>query len=261
MKTIQSKSILFVTGAFVSHTCWDDWRAYFEGKGYKTLAPPWPHKDATAQELRNRQPNDVALATLTTVELIDHYASFAKSFSEKPIIMGHSFGGLITQVLVNRGLAAAGVAIHSAPPKGVFPYEFSFLKAGWKVLGLFSSMKKTYMMSFKDWQYAFVNGMPLQEQKAAYEKYTIPESKTAARGALSDATKVDYDKPHVPLLFTSGSTDHIMPAHLNFRNYNRYKKNGSVLEYKEFPGKNHFVLGLPSWKEDADYIFNWLQTH
>ena len=261
MKTIQSKSILFVTGAFVSHTCWDDWRAYFEGKGYKTIAPPWPHKDATPQELRKRQPNDVALATLTTVELIDHYASFAKSFSEKPIIIGHSFGGLITQVLVNRGLAAAGVAIHSAPPKGVFPYEFSFLKAGWKVLGLFSSMKKTYMMSFKDWQYAFVNGMPLQEQRAAYEKYTIPESKTAARGALSDATKVDYDKPHVPLLFTSGSTDHIMPAHLNFRNYNRYKKNGSVLEYKEFPGKNHFVLGLPSWKEDADYISNWLQTH
>jgi len=261
MKTIQSKSILFVTGAFVSHTCWDDWRTYFEGKGYKTLAPPWPHKDATARELRNRQPNDVALATLTTVELIDHYASFAKSFSEKPIIMGHSFGGLITQVLVNRGLAAAGVAIHSAPPKGVFPYEFSFLKAGWKVLGLFSSMKKTYMMSFKDWQYAFVNGMPLQEQKAAYESYTIPESKTAARGALSDATKVDYDKPHVPLLFTAGSTDHIMPAHLNFRNHNRYKKNGSVLEYKEFPGKNHFVLGLPGWKEDADYIFNWLQTH
>ena len=261
MKTIQSKSILFVTGAFVSHTCWDDWRAYFEGKGYKTIAPPWPHKDATPQELRKRQPNDVALATLTTVGLIDHYASFAKSFSEKPIIIGHSFGGLITQVLVNRGLAAAGVAIHSAPPKGVFPYEFSFLKAGWKVLGLFSSMKKTYMMSFKDWQYAFVNGMPLQEQRAAYEKYTIPESKTAARGALSDATKVDYDKPHVPLLFTSGSTDHIMPAHLNFRNYNRYKKNGSVLEYKEFPGKNHFVLGLPSWKEDADYISNWLQTH
>ena len=78
MKTIQSKSILFVTGAFVSHTCWDDWRAYFEGKGYKTIAPPWPHKDATPQELRKRQPNDVALATLTTVELIDHYASFAK---------------------------------------------------------------------------------------------------------------------------------------------------------------------------------------
>ncbi len=261
MKGIQSKTILFVTGAFVSHTCWDEWRAYFESKGYKTLAPPWPHKDGTTQELRDRQPFDTALADLTTVELINHYAKFAKSFSEKPIIIGHSFGGLITQVLINKDLGAAGIAIHSAPPMGVFPYEFSFLKAGWKVLGLFTSMKETYLMSFKDWQYAFVNGMPLSAQKAAYEKYTIPESKRAARGALTDATKVDFNKPHVPLLFMAGSTDHIMPAHLNRRNFNAYKKNGSVLEYKEFPNKNHFVLGLPSWRENADYIFNWIQTH
>ena len=127
MKTIHSKTILFITGAFVSHTCWDEWREYFEGKGYKTHAPPWPHKNATTQELRDRQPNDVALARLTTVELIDHYANYAKSLPEKPILIGHSFGGLITQVLINRDLGAAGVAIHSAPPKGVFPYEFSFL--------------------------------------------------------------------------------------------------------------------------------------
>ena len=93
------------------------------------------------------------------------------------------------------------------------------------------------MMSFKDWQYAFVNGMPLQEQKAAYERYTIPESKTAARGALSDATKVDYDKPDVPLLFTAGSTDHIMPAHLNFRNYNRYKRMDRFWSTRNFLGK------------------------
>lgn len=259
MKTIKSKTILFITGAFVSHTCWDDWRVYFESKGYDTFAPPWPHKDATAQELRDRQPYDIDLATLTTKELIDHYADFAKNLPEKPILMGHSFGGLITQVLLNRELGVAGVAIHSAPPQGVFPYEFSFLKAGWKVLGLFTSMKKTYMMSFKDWQYAFVNGMEEKDQRASYSKYTIPESKTAARGALTDATKVDYNKPHPPLLFTAGSTDHIMPAHLNYRNYKAYKQNGSILEYKEFPGKNHFVLGLPSWKEDADYILNWLE--
>src|SRR5690606_12125735 len=109
------------------------------------------------------------------------------------------------------------------------------------------------------WQYAFVNEMPLKEQKAAYEKYTIPESKTVARGGLTTAAKVDFDKPHVPLLITSGDLDTITPAHLNKRNFDRYKKNGSVIEYKEFQGRNHFVLGLPTWKEDADYILNWLQ--
>jgi alpha-beta hydrolase superfamily lysophospholipase len=117
------------------------------------------------------------------------------------------------------------------------------------------------MMSFKDWQYAFVNEMPLAEQKAAYTKFTIPESKTVARGGLTSAAKVDYAKPHAPLLITSGSIDNIIPAHLNKRNYLKYVKNNSILDYKEFPGRNHFVLGQAMWKEDADYILNWLEEH
>ena len=167
----------------------------------------------------------------------------------------------MTQVIVNRDLAVAGVAIHSVPPQGVFPYEFSFLKAGWKVLGLFTSLKKTYLMSFKDWQYAFVNGMPLAEQKEAYENNIIPESKTVARGGLTSAVAVDFKKAHPPLLLTSGSEDTIIPAHLNFRNYKAYAKNGSVLDYKEFPGRNHYVLGQSTWKEDADYILEWLSKN
>jgi pimeloyl-ACP methyl ester carboxylesterase len=261
MRTITSKTIVFVTGAFVSHTSWDEWQTYFREKGYTTIAPPWPYKDAPAAELRRRQPNDTDLAALTLEELIDHYANIVKACPEKPIVIGHSLGGLVTQIIVNRDMAAAGVAIHSIPPQGVFPYEFSFLKAGWKVLGLFTSLKKTYLMSFPDWQYAFVNQMPLAEQRAAYEAYTIPESKTVARGGLTSAAKVDFKKAHVPLLLTSGSIDTITPAHLNRRNYNRYLKDGSVVEYKEFEGRNHFVLGQPTWREDADYILQWLETH
>lgn len=254
-----NKQIVFITGAFVTHHCWDEWATYFQGKGFKTIAPPWPHKDATtAAELRNRQPNDTALAALTLDELITHYANIVKSFPEKPIVIGHSLGGLITQIITNRDLAAAGVAIHSVPTLGVFPYEFSFLKAGWKSLGLFTSLKKTYLMSLKDWQYAFVNDMPLEEQKATWEKFTVPESKTVARGGLSSAAKVDYAKPHPPLLLTAGSTDNIIPAHLNNRNYKRYVKNGAVLDYKEFEGRNHFVLGQPGWEGDADYVIDWI---
>lgn len=260
-KTIQSKTIVFITGAFVSRHGWRAWQSYFESKGYKTIAPAWPHKDASAAELRNRQPNDTALASLTLTELIDHYAAIVKALPEKPILIGHSLGGMITQILLNRDLAEAGIAIHPAPPLGVFPYEFSFLKAGWKALGLFTSTKKTYLMSFKDWQYAFVNGMTLEAQKKAYEENTIPESKTVARGALTGAAKIDYEKPHAPLLITSGDTDTIIPAHLNYRNYKKYKQNGSVLDYKEFKGRNHFVVGLPTWKEDADYILEWIGKH
>lgn len=260
MPTIKTRNIVFITGAFVSNTCWDDWRIYFESKGYSTVAPPWPYKNASAAELRERQPQDTDLATLTLTQLIDYYIKIVKSFPEKPIVIGHSLGGLITQIICNRDLAAAAVAIHSIPPQGVFPYEYSFLKAGWRVLGLFSSLKKTYLMSFKTWQYAFANGMPLAEQKAAYEKYTIPESKTVARGGLTSAAKVDYTKPHPPLLLTAGTEGTIVPAHLDRRIFKKYKKdNSSIIEYKEFPGRNHFVLGQKTWNEDADYILDWLK--
>lgn len=256
--SITSKNIVFVTGAFVTNGCWDEWRPYFESKGYSTIAPAWPFKDGTAEELRNRQPNDTDLAALTLHELVEHYAGIVKSYPEKPIAIGHSLGGLITQILVNRNLVAAGAAIHPVPPMGIFPYEFSFLKAGWKALGLFTSLRKTYLMSFKDWQYAFVNGMPLEEQQAAYNKFTIPESKTVARGGLTSAAKVDFKKSHPPLLITAGDKDTIIPAHLNRRNFKKYAKSDSVLEYKEFAGRNHFVLGQSTWKEDADYILEWL---
>ncbi|MBA4053448.1 MAG: alpha/beta hydrolase [Marivirga sp.] len=261
MKTIQTKTVVFITGAFVTHLGWNPWKAYFESKGYRTIAPPWPYKDSPPAALRTRQPYDTDLAALTLAQLIDHYINVVKSLPEKPIIIGHSLGGLITQIIVNRDLAAAGVAIHPVPPQGVFPYEFSFLKAGWKALGLFTSLKKTYLMSFKDWQYAFVNGMPLIEQQQAYEQNTIPESKTVARGGLTNAAAVDFKKPHAPLLITSGSEDNIIPPHLNFRNYKKYEKNGSVLDYKEFKGRNHYVLGQSTWKEDADYILEWLEKN
>ncbi len=261
MKTIKTKHVVFITGAFVTHHCWDEWQTYFQRKGYTTLAPPWPYKDGSAIELRARQPHDTNLGLLTLAEVVEHYVGIIKNLPEKPIVIGHSYGGMLTQLMVDKDLAAAGVAIHSIPPQGVFPYEFSFLKAGWKSLGLFTDLEETYMMSFEDWQYAFVNGMPLKEQQTAYDQFTIPESKTVARGALTSVAKVDFAKPHVPLLFTAGDLDHITPAHLNLRNYRAYEFNGSVLDYKLFSGRNHFVLGLPTWQEDADYILKWLETN
>lgn len=253
---MKTKSVLFVTGAFVTHHCWDEWKVYFGNHGYTCIAPPWPFKDATAAELRARQPNDTDLAHLTLAELVNHYANIARGLPEKPIIIGHSLGGLITQILLNRDLAAAAVAVHSVPPQGIIPYEFSFLKSTWGALGLFTSLDETYLMPFETWQYAFVNEMPLEAQQEAYHAFTAPESKRVARGGLTSAAHVDFDKPHAPLLLTAGSLDNIIPAHLNNRNYLRYKDNGSVLEYKEFTGRNHHTLAQPGWENDADYILN-----
>lgn len=261
MKTIQSKHVVFITGAFVSHSGWDNWKTYFESKGYNTIAPPWLYKEGTVAELKSRHP-DPQLASLTLSRLVDHYADIIAKLPEKPILVGHSFGGLLVQLLLQRGLGAAGVAIHSVPPAGVISLELSFYRATWGPLGLLTNVNKPFLMSFPQWQYAFTKGMPLEEQKASYEQCVIPESKRVARGGLTPAAKVDFKKPHAPLLIMSGSEDHIMPAALNYRNFRKYSQtNGSVTEYKENKGRNHYVLGLPTWKEDADYILEWLEKH
>jgi pimeloyl-ACP methyl ester carboxylesterase len=260
MKTIKSKTVLFITGAFVSNSGWDEWKTYFENKGYNTVAPAWPHKEGVAKDLRVNQPNP-GIASIRLRQLVDHYAAIAKSLPEKPVIIGHSLGGLITQILVNKGLAAAGIAIHSIAPKGVIPTQFSLYKSLYKAAGLFTNTKEAYLMSFEDWQYVFTNGMPLADQRKAYEENTIPESKMLVREGLSSDAAVDFSKPHVPLLFTAGDEDHCTPAGLNESNFKRYIKNGSVTEYKLFKGRNHFVLGQPTWREDADYILSWIDRN
>jgi pimeloyl-ACP methyl ester carboxylesterase len=258
MKNIPSKTILFITGAFVSHSGWDTWKTYFESKGYKTIAPPWPHKEGAPKDLRAQHP-DSPIASVRLQHLVDHYMNIAKSLPEKPIAIGHSLGGLLTQLLLQRDVLAAGVAVHSVPPQGVMPTQFSFFKSTWRALGLFTSTKKTYLMSFKTWQYAFTNGMPLEAQQKAYEENCIPESKLALRDGLSSVAKVDFKKTIQPLLFLAGDKDHCVPAALNLTTWKRYQKNNSGTEYHVMPGRNHFVLGQPTWQQDAEFIYNWLK--
>lgn len=256
MKT--TKTIVFITGAFVSSDCWKEWKTYFEKQGYNTLAPAWPYKDAPACTLRQRHP-DADVASQRLANLTAYFSAIVASLPERPILIGHSMGGLITQLLLQKDLGEAGIAIHSLQPKGVFTFKFSFYKAGWKALGFFTDTHKTYLMSFPEWQYAFTNGMPYEAQKEAYYNLLVPESKLVVRDATTDAAKIDFARPHAPLLFLSGSTDRFIPQSLNYSNYKKYTHNKSVTDYKEFPGRNHFVLGQPGWEDLADHILNWLK--
>jgi alpha-beta hydrolase superfamily lysophospholipase len=111
-------------------------------------------------------------------------------------------------------------------------------------------------MSFRRFQYAFVNGLPLAEQQAAYGKYVVPESRRIPRQSLT--AKIDFSKPHPPLLLIAGSADHLIPASLNRTNYNRYKSSPSVTLFKEFPGRTHYIVGQKNWEEVANYILSWL---
>lgn len=260
MKTIQSKTIVFITGCFVSYQGWNSWKHYFEGKGYTVHAPSWPHKSAAPAVLRSRHP-DPDIASLRLKTLVEYHADLIAKLPEKPILIGHSFGGLITQLLVQRGLAAAAVAYHSVAPQGVLSFKWSFLRSVTPALGIFGPRNSTYLMTFKQWQYTFTNGMPLSFQQESYNRLVIPESKNVSWDGLSKDARIDFKRMHAPLLFVSGSEDHIMPASLNYDNYKKYKNKDAITDYKEFQGRNHLAMEQATWQEDADYIISWLERH
>lgn len=252
------KTIVFITGAFVSPSCWEKWIVFFEDQGYKTVAPPWPYKNESAETLRNQHPDSkIALLRLST--LLDYYVEIIEKLPEKPILIGHSYGGLLTQLLVQKELAFAGICIHSVSPKGIFKAKFTFYKAIWKSLGLFTSTNKTYLMTFKEWQTTFTNGMPFEQQKDSYERLAIPESKSALRDIFAKAAHINFKKRHEPLLFLSGSNDTFVTAPLNYSNFKRYTNIHSITCYKEFQDRNHFVLGQSNWQEVAGFIVKWLE--
>jgi pimeloyl-ACP methyl ester carboxylesterase len=182
-----------------------------------------------------------------------------EALGEKPIIMGHSFGGLLTQLMVQRGLASAAVAIDSVAPQGVLPFEWSFIRSTFPIVNPFIPASRPWYMSLEQFSYAFVNDLPAAEQKAVYDREVVPESRRLGRGGLTSAARIDFRRPHAPLLLIAGEKDHIMPASLNRRNFEKYRKGStSVTDFKLFMGRAHYsILSGPRWQEVADYALDW----
>jgi pimeloyl-ACP methyl ester carboxylesterase len=250
-----TKTVVFIHGMYMTPLCWEQWTERFQAKGYRTLAPAWPGRDRSVKEL---QTPDSKLGKLNLTDILDHLTKQIQSLDEKPILIGHSMGGLSAQILHNRGLASAAIAIDSAPPAGVFTTEFSFLKSNWAHITPFANPNSPVFMTFERFQYAFVNGMSMDEQRAAFEKYVVPESRAIPRQSVSSVASIDFKKEHAPLLLIAGGDDHIIPAALCKINYEKYKAGPSTTDFKEFAGRNHFLLGQKNWEEIADYCMDWI---
>jgi len=250
-----SRTVVFVHGMYMTPACWSEWVAYFSSKGYRAVAPAWPGRDRSVEALRQAHP-DPQTAALRLQDILDSVSRVIASLDEKPILVGHSMGGLVVQLLSAQGKAAATVAIDSAPPFGVFTTRFSFLKANWGHVTPFASLASPVAMDFPRFQYAFVNGMPLAEQRAAYDAYVVPESRRVPRDSLF--ARIDFSRPHAPILFIAGANDNIIPAPLNAANASKYSDRDSITDFTEFPGRTHFIIGQPNWREVADYISDWL---
>jgi len=209
--------------------------------------------------------NPSTLNGVGVVEIADHYERLLRQLPKPPVIMGHSFGGLVVQMLLDRGLGAAGVAIDSAPPKGILSLPWSVLKSSSPVLRNPANLRRTVALSFEQFCYGFANVMPEDEARAAYERYAIPgPGRPIFQAAFANlnpwaATRVEYRAAdRAPLLLIAGGADHQVPASLNRTNYRNYAKSPAVTAFKEFPGRSHLLIAQRGWEEVADYALDWV---
>lgn len=257
------KTIVFIHGLWIHSSSWQPWMDFFNQQGYKTLNPPWPGDSITVAECRA---NPGPIANRGVTEIADSYAKVIASLTEPPIVIGHSFGGLLTQVILGRGIAAAGIAIDPAPIKGVWQLPFSALKASIGVLGNPSNLKKAVSLSFSQFKYGFANAVPEQEAKELYERWTIPGParplfQAATASFAGSETKVNTSNTtRGPLLITGGGKDHIAPPVLGKASLKKY--NASVLtEFKLFEGRGHSLIVDHGWKEVAEYALAWINKN
>jgi non-heme chloroperoxidase len=255
------KTIVFVHGLWIHTSAWKPWMDFFNQQGYETINPAWPGDSLTVAECRA---NPQAIANRGVSEVVSSYTKAIESLSEPPIVIGHSFGGLITQVLLGKGIAAAGIAIDPAPIKGVWQLPFSALRASLPVLGNPFNFKKAVSLSLGQFTYGFANALPESEARELYDRWTIPAParplfQAALASIAGSETKVNTrNSQRGPLLITGGEKDHIAPAILGKASLKKY--NPSVVsEFKLFEGRGHSLVLDHGWKQVAEYALAWLQ--
>lgn len=233
----------------------------YEARGYKVMAPGWPGLEVEVEALR-RDPSPIARQDAATI--ITHYERIIRALPTRPILMAHSFGGAVAQVLMDRGLGAAGVLMESASIRGIPDLPLSTLKASFPLLRNPFSRHKAIALTPAQFNYGFTNTFPSAEAQRAYEKYAIPGSRnvllTGAFANLNPGTplRVNFrNDQRAPLLFIAGGADHIIPPSVNRHNAKKYSGSKAITEFKEYPGRSHFTMIQEGWEELADHALSW----
>jgi pimeloyl-ACP methyl ester carboxylesterase len=258
-----TKTIVFIHGLWMHSSSWQKWMDYFKEQGYKTLNPSWPGVSATVAECRS---NPESIANRGVTEIVDSYAKIIARLSEPPIVIGHSFGGLIAQILLGQNLISGCIALNPAPMKGVWQLPFSVLKASFPILGNPFNFKKANSLTFKQFCFGFANAIPEKEARELYELWTIPAPckplfQAATASFSGSETKVNTENTkRGPLLITGGKKDNQAPPILGKASAKKY--NSSVIsDFKLFEGRGHSIVIDNGWKEIADYALIWLKKN
>ena len=258
-------TIVLIHGFWVTPRSWEHWKARYESRGYRVLTPAYPGFEVEVEAL-NADPSPVE--ALRVPAIIEHLEAVVGELDTPPILMGHSAGGAFMQVIMDHGFGAAGVAINSAPTEGVRVAPVSQIKATFPVLKNPANHHKAVGYTPQQWHYTFANTFTEEESLALYERYHVPASgRILWNSVLANVepghqdTWVDYKNDNrAPLLFLSGSEDHLMPPRVQQSNAKHYKS-AAITEIKEYAGRAHLMLAQEGWEEIADYALSWAVEH
>jgi pimeloyl-ACP methyl ester carboxylesterase len=254
--------VVFIHGLWLLPSSWDRWASVFEAAGYTTLTPGWPDDPETVEEAKA---HPEIFAHKTVKQVADHFADLIAQLTTKPAVIGHSFGGLITQIIAGRGLAAASVAIDPAPFRGVLPLPISSLKSAAPVLGNPANRNRAVPLTYEQFRFAFANAVSEDEAKELYETFAVPTPGAplfqAASANLNPWTeaKVDTKNPERgPLLILDGENDNTVPWAVANATYQRQQRNEGVTELVKMPHRGHALTIDSGWRAVADTALNFV---
>jgi len=255
--------VVFIHGLWLLPSSWDRWAELFEAAGYSAVSPGWPDDPATVAEAKARPE---VFAGKTVGQVADHFSNVIRTLNKKPAVVGHSFGGLLTQIVAGRGLAAVSVAIDPAPFRGVLPLPISALKAASPVLSNPLNRNKAIPLTYEQFRFAFANAVSEDEARQLYETFAVAAPGAplfqAAAANLNPWTeaKVDTTNPdRGPLLILDGEKDNTVPWAIANASYKRQKRNAGVTEIKKVAGRGHALTIDSGWKEVAELALAFVQ--
>jgi pimeloyl-ACP methyl ester carboxylesterase len=255
--------VVFIHGLWLLPSSWDRWGKVFEEAGYAALTPGWPDDPQTVAEAKA---HPEVFAHKTVGQVADHYAEVIGQLKKKPVVIGHSFGGLLTQIVAGRGLSAASVAIDPAPFRGVLPLPFSALKSASPVLGNPANRNRAVPLTYDQFRFGFANAVSEDEAKELYDTFAVPASGAplfqAAAANLNPWTeaKVDTKNPdRGPLLIISGEKDNTVPWAIANASYKQQKRNPGITEIIEMPNRGHALVIDNGWREVAERALAFVQ--
>ena len=255
--------VMFIHGLWLLPSSWDNWAKLFEEAGYTALMPGWPDDPETVGEA---QQHPEVFARKTVGQVADHFEDVSRKLDGTPVVVGHSFGGLLAQILAGRGVAKATVAVDPAPFRGVLPLPVSSLKAASPALGNPANRHRAVPLTYEQFRYAFANAVGEEEAKQLYDSYCVPASGTpifqAAAANLNPWTEVKVKSKNPqrgPLLIISGEQDHTVPPAISNASFKKQKRNKGVTEIKEMKGRGHSLTIDHGWREVAETALAFVQ--